>query len=141
MGGGGYLSTQRIINAYNQGIFPWYSHDEPILWWSPNPRLVLFPENLHISKSLQKTLRKQLFQVSFDTAFAKVIKACASPRSEETGTWLTSAMQTAYIRLHYEGYAHSVEAWQDNQLVGGLYGIAVGQLFFGESMFHTETDA
>lgn len=138
---GGCLSTQRIINAYSQGIFPWYSNDEPILWWSPDPRLVLYPENLHISKSLRKTLRKQHFHISFDTAFAKVIKACASPRLEETRTWLTSAMQTAYIRLHYEGYAHSVEAWHDNQLVGGLYGIAVGQVFFGESMFHTETDA
>lgn len=138
---GGCLSTQRIINAYSLGVFPWYSNDEPILWWSPDPRLVLYPENLHISKSLQKTLRKQYFQISFDTAFAKVIKACASPRLKETGTWLTSAMQAAYIRLHYAGYAHSVEAWHDNQLVGGLYGIAVGQVFFGESMFHTETDA
>ena len=138
---GGCLSTQRIINAYSLGIFPWYSNDDPILWWSPDPRLVIFPEKLHISKSLQKTLRKQIFQISFDTAFAEVIKACAAPRSQETGTWLTSDMQTAYIRLHQEGHAHSVEAWHNNKLVGGLYGIAVGQVFFGESMFHHKTDA
>ena len=138
---GGCLSTQRIINAYSLGIFPWYSNEDPILWWSPDPRLVIFPEKLHISKSLQKTLRKQHFQISFDTAFSEVIKACAAPRSLETGTWLTSEMQAAYIRLHHEGYAHSVEAWHDNQLVGGLYGIAVGQVFFGESMFHSKTDA
>ena len=138
---GGCLSTQRIINAYSQGIFPWYSDDDPILWWSPDPRLVLFPDKLHISTSLQKTLRRQDFQISFDTAFAEVIKACAAPRSKETGTWLTHDMQAAYIRLHQEGHAHSVEAWQNNKLVGGLYGIAVGQVFFGESMFHTKTDA
>ena len=138
---GGCLSTQRIINAYSLGIFPWYSNEDPILWWSPDPRLVIFPDKLHISKSLQKTLRKQHFQISFDTAFSEVIEACAAPRSQETGTWLTPEMQAAYIRLHKEGYAHSVEAWHDNQLVGGLYGIAVGQVFFGESMFHSKTDA
>lgn len=138
---GGCLSTQRIINAYSQGIFPWYSDADPILWWSPDPRLVLFPSHLHISKSLKKTLRKDTFQIRFDTAFQEVIKACAAPRSNETGTWLTAEMQAAYIRLHGEGYAHSVEAWHDNQLVGGLYGIAVGQVFFGESMFHHKTDA
>lgn len=138
---GGCLSTQRIINAYSQGIFPWYSNEDPILWWSPDPRLVIYPDKLHISKSLKKTLRKQIFQIKFDTSFPEVIKACATPRSHESGTWLTSEMQAAYIRLHNEGYAHSVEAWHDNQLVGGLYGIAVGQVFFGESMFHHKTDA
>jgi len=138
---GGCLSTQRIINAYSHGIFPWYSSEDPILWWSPDPRLVIFPGKLHISRSLQKTLHKQDFKISFDTAFTEVIKACAAPRSEEMGTWLTSEMQTAYIRLHEEGYAHSVEAWHNNKLVGGLYGIAVGQVFFGESMFHSKTDA
>ena len=138
---GGCLSTQRIINAYSQGIFPWYSNEDPILWWSPDPRLVIFPDKLHISKSLQKTLRKQHFQISFDTAFSRVIQACAAPRSNEAGTWLTPEMQSAYIRLHQEGHAHSVEAWHDNKLVGGLYGIAVGQVFFGESMFHRKTDA
>lgn len=138
---GGCLSTRRIINAYSQGIFPWYSNEDPILWWSPDPRLVIFPDKLHVSKSLKKTLRKQIFQIKFDTAFPEVIKACAAPRSYESGTWLTPEMQAAYIRLHNEGYAHSVEAWHDKQLVGGLYGVAVGQVFFGESMFHYKTDA
>lgn len=138
---GGCLSTKRIINAYTQGIFPWYSEGEPILWWSPNPRLVLLPDNLHISKSLKKTLRKQTFQISFDHAFAEVINACAAPRGNEEGTWLTQEMQAAYIRLHNEGHAHSIEVWHQERLVGGLYGIAIGQVFFGESMFHRKTDA
>lgn len=138
---GGCLSTQRLINAYTQGIFPWYSYGDPILWWSPDPRLVIFPENLHLSKSLQKTLRKQTFQVTFDTAFTQVIKACAAPRADESGTWLLPDMQQAYSRLHDEGHAHSVEAWYKGELVGGLYGIAIGQVFFGESMFHRKTDA
>ena len=138
---GGCLSTQRIINAYRQGIFPWYSDEDPILWWSPNPRLVVFPGQLHISKSLQKTQRKQTFQLSFDTAFADVIQACSMPRAQESGTWLLPEMQAAYIRLHEEGHAHSMEAWFQGELVGGLYGIAIGRVFFGESMFHTKTDA
>ncbi len=138
---GGCLSTQRIINAYRQGIFPWYSDEDPILWWSPNPRLVVFPDQLHISKSLQKTQRKQTFQLSFDTAFADVIQACSMPRAQESGTWLLPEMQAAYIRLHEEGHAHSMEAWFQGELVGGLYGIAIGRVFFGESMFHTKTDA
>jgi len=138
---GGCLSTQRIINAYRQGIFPWYSDEDPILWWSPNPRLVVFPDQLHVSKSLQKTQRKQTFQLSFDTAFADVIQACSMPRVQDSGTWLLPEMQAAYIRLHEEGHAHSMEAWFQGELVGGLYGIAIGQVFFGESMFHTKTDA
>ena len=138
---GGCLSTQRIINAYTQGIFPWYNNDDPILWWSPDPRLIIFPEKLHLSKSLKKTLRKQTFQITFNTAFTRVIKACAAPRSNEPGTWLLPDMQLAYCRLHKEGHAHSVEVWHDGKLVGGLYGIAVGQVFFGESMFHRKTDA
>ena len=138
---GGCLSTQRIINAYTQGIFPWYNNDDPILWWSPDPRLIIFPEKLHLSRSLKKTLRKQTFQITFDTAFTRVIKACAAPRSNEPGTWLLPDMQLAYCRLHKEGHAHSVEVWHDGKLVGGLYGIAVGQVFFGESMFHRKTDA
>lgn len=138
---GGCLSTQRIINAYTLGIFPWYSNDDPILWWSPDPRLVIFPEKLHLAKSLQKTLRKHVFQVTFDTAFSQVIKACAAPRSNESGTWLLPEMQQAYHRLHNQGYAHSVEAWHEGELVGGLYGIAIGQVFFGESMFHRQTNA
>ena len=138
---GGCLSTLRIINAYTQGIFPWYNNDDPILWWSPDPRLIIFPEKLHLSKSLKKTLRKQTFQITFNTAFTRVIKACAAPRSNEPGTWLLPDMQLAYCRLHKEGHAHSVEVWHDCKLVGGLYGIAVGQVFFGESMFHRKTDA
>jgi len=138
---GGCLSSQRIINAYTQGIFPWYSHDDPILWWSPDPRLVIFPEKLYLSRSLHKTLRKQTFQITFNTAFSQVIKACAAPRTDETGTWLLPEMQQAYCRLHDEGHAHSIETWHQGELVGGLYGIAVGQVFFGESMFYRKTDA
>lgn len=138
---GGCLSTQRLINAYTQGIFPWYSDNDPILWWSPDPRLIIFPEKLHLSKSLQKTLRKQTFTITFDIAFTQVIKACAAPRSDVVGTWLSPAMQQAYHRLHHEGHAHSIEAWYQEELVGGLYGIAIGQVFFGESMFHHKTDA
>jgi len=125
---GGCLSTQRIINAYRQGIFPWYSDEDPILWWSPNPRLVVFPDQLHVSKSLQKTQRKQTFQLSFDTAFADVIQACSMPRAQDSGTWLLPEMQAAYTRLHEEGHAHSMEAWFQGELVGGLYGIAIGQV-------------
>jgi len=138
---GGCLSPQRIMNAYRCGVFPWFNPGEPILWWSPNPRLVLFPDRLLISRSLGKTLRKQPFDIQFDTAFSDVVKACAMPRSEQGGTWITSEMQHAYNQLHDLGIAHSFEAWQDGELVGGLYGIAIGQVFFGESMFHFKTDA
>lgn len=138
---GGCLSTTRLINAYTQGIFPWYSEGQHILWWSPDPRLVVFPEQVYISKSLRKTLRKQVFQVTYDTAFSEVIQACAEPRADELGTWLLPEMQQAYKRLHKEGHAHSVEAWYQGELVGGLYGVAIGQVFFGESMFQRKTDA
>lgn len=138
---GGCLSPQRLINAYRHGVFPWFNPGEPILWWSPDPRLVLFPEHLNISRSLSKTLRKQLFQIRYDTAFHQVMLACAAPRDENGGTWITNEMQQAYLTLHQLGIAHSFEAWQDDQLVGGLYGIAIGQVFFGESMFHRKTDA
>lgn len=138
---GGCLSTERIINAYTQGIFPWFSDDDPILWWSPDPRLIIFPDKLYLSKSLQKTLRKQTFQITFDTAFAEVIKACAAPRNDESGTWLLAEMQQAYNQLHKQGHAHSIEAWHQGELVGGLYGITIGHVFFGESMFHRKTDA
>ncbi|MDC9727827.1 MAG: leucyl/phenylalanyl-tRNA--protein transferase [Methyloprofundus sp.] len=138
---GGCLSSTRLLSAYRNGIFPWYSEDDPILWWSPDPRLVIFPNQLHISKSLQKTIRKQPFTLSFDKAFADVIAACSNPRADGLGTWLSPEMQNAYIQLHQQGHAHSIEAWADNQLVGGLYGIAIGRVFFGESMFHTQTDA
>lgn len=138
---GGCLSEQRLLNAYRRGIFPWYNAGEPILWWSPNPRLVLFPEKLVISRSLRKTLRKNIFAVTFDRAFTEVVAACANPRKDAAGTWITTEIHQAYSRLHRAGYAHSVEAWLDDELVGGLYGVALGQVFFGESMFHTRTDA
>ncbi len=138
---GGCLSSQRIINAYQQGIFPWYSSGEPILWWSPNPRLVLFPKNLKISRSLKKTIRKGNFQVTYDQAFSQVMQHCAAPRKKEYGTWITEEIYQAYTQLHQQGFAHSCEVWFDNELVGGLYGISIGQVFFGESMFHKKTDA
>lgn len=138
---GGCLSQHRLLNAYRHGIFPWYNPGEPILWWSPDPRLILFPDKLVISRSLHKTLRKNIFSVTFDRAFNDVIAACADPRKDAAGTWITEEINAAYNQLHQAGFAHSVEAWLDDELVGGLYGVAIGQVFFGESMFHTRTDA
>jgi leucyl/phenylalanyl-tRNA--protein transferase len=138
---GGCLSEKRLLNAYRHGIFPWYNPDEPILWWSPDPRLVLFPDKLIVSRSLRKTLRKNIFSVTFDQAFSDVITACAEPRQESSGTWITEDINQAYNVLHQRGFAHSAEAWLDGELVGGLYGVAIGRVFFGESMFHTKTDA
>ncbi|MGR8929356.1 MAG: leucyl/phenylalanyl-tRNA--protein transferase [Gammaproteobacteria bacterium] len=138
---GGCLSPQRILNAYRHGIFPWFNPGDPLLWWSPNPRLVLFPDHLNISGSLAKTLRKKPFEIRYDTAFNDVIEACAEPRRQNGGTWITNEMKSAYQHLHSIGVAHSFEAWQDDCLVGGLYGLAIGQIFFGESMFHRVTDA
>lgn len=138
---GGDLSSQRLIAAYQQGIFPWYETGQPILWWCPDPRTVLFPEELKISRSLSKTLRQKRFTITFDRAFEQVIRCCAAPRKNAQGTWITEAIITAFCRLHHEGFAHSVEAWQDKQLVGGLYGISMGKIFFGESMFARQTDA
>ncbi|WP_348758670.1 leucyl/phenylalanyl-tRNA--protein transferase [Candidatus Methylocalor cossyra] len=138
---GGCLSPRRLQNAYRQGIFPWFGENEPILWWSPDPRLVLPPEQLKISRSLRKRLKRGEFQFSFDRCFDRVIEACAEPRPAALGTWITPAMRRAYIELHALGLAHSFEAWQGDALVGGLYGVALGQLFFGESMFHRVTDA
>lgn len=138
---GGCLSQSRLLNAYRHGVFPWYNPGEPILWWSPDPRLILFPDQLVISRSLRKTLRKAIFSVTFDQAFNEVITACADPRKDSTGTWITTAVNSAYNQLHKAGFAHSVETWQGDKLVGGLYGVALGQVFFGESMFHTQTDA
>lgn len=138
---GGCLSPQRLLNAYRHGAFPWFNPGEPILWWSPDPRLVLFPERLKISRSLQKTLRQQRYSLACDRAFETVISACSAPRSHQTGTWITQDMKHAYLALHRLGVAHSVEAWLDGELVGGLYGIAIGRVFFGESMFHRATDA
>lgn len=138
---GGCLSAIRLINAYKNGIFPWFNPGEMILWWSPNPRLVLFPEHLRISRSLAKTIRKQKFAITVDQVFSEVIRACAKPRDYADGTWIGTEMQQAYILLHHQGYAHSIEAWSGNELVGGLYGVALGKVFFGEAMFHTQTDA
>ncbi|KEA63883.1 Leucyl/phenylalanyl-tRNA--protein transferase [Marinobacterium lacunae] len=138
---GGDLRPDRILAAYRNGIFPWFNDDEPILWWSPDPRCVLIPSELHISRSLRKTLRKQHYSVTFDTAFAEVIAACAAPRTYSAGTWISPRMQNAYLELHRLGHGHSVEVWMEDQLVGGLYGLAIGGVFFGESMFSTRTDA
>lgn len=137
---GGDLSPERLLAAYRRGIFPWFSEGQPILWWSPDPRAVLFPDEFHASRSLRRTLRKNRFTVSVDRAFDAVIAACAD-RGEATGTWITAGMSAAYRRLHATGHAHSVETWHDGQLVGGLYGVGIGRVFFGESMFSREADA
>ncbi len=138
---GGDLQPERLLAAYRHGCFPWYQEGQPLLWWSPDPRTVLFPDELHVSRSLRKRMRHGDYQVTFDKAFAEVIQGCAGPRSYADGTWITTPMQDAYIRLHEMGVAHSVEVWQQGQLVGGLYGLAMGELFFGESMFSRATDA
>jgi leucyl/phenylalanyl-tRNA--protein transferase len=139
---GGDLTSQRLVRAYSNGIFPWYSPGEPVLWWSPDPRMVLFPAEFRISRSLRKTLRKRRYQVRLDTRFKAVIQACArTPRQDQAGTWITPEIQAAYVRLHELGYAHSVETWIDDQLAGGLYGIAIGKMFYGESMFAHVADA
>lgn len=138
---GGGLEPERLLNAYRHGIFPWYSEGQPILWWSPDPRTVLFPEQLKVSRSLRKTLRQRRFDVSLDTDFAGVIRGCAEPRRDEPGTWITTEIRQAYEHLHGMGLAHSVETWQNGHLVGGLYGVALGRAFFGESMFSRISDA
>ncbi len=140
---GGDLRPQRLLAAYRQGIFPWYNEGQPILWWSPDPRAVLFPARLHVTRSLRKTLRAGKFRVTFDQRFREVMLACAGPRPQHPGggTWITPAMVEAYTELHRQGYAHSVEAWQVERLAGGLYGVALGAAFFGESMFSHVPDA
>jgi leucyl/phenylalanyl-tRNA--protein transferase len=138
---GGDLSPERLVAAYKQGVFPWFSQEDPILWWSPNPRCVLFPEKVHISRSMRKHLKKGCYRVTFDEAFIQVIQACASTREETTGTWISPEMQEAYIELHQQGIAHSVEVWENEQLIGGLYGLGIGKLFFGESMFSFRASA
>jgi len=138
---GGCLSAKRLQNAYRHGIFPWFGENEPILWWSPDPRLILWPEHVRVSRSLGKRLKRGEFRFSFDTGFERVLDACARPRSPSAGTWITPEMKRAYVELHRLGLAHSFEAWKDDDLVGGLYGVAMGQVFFGESMFHDATDA
>jgi leucyl/phenylalanyl-tRNA---protein transferase len=138
---GGDLRPERLIQAYRHGCFPWFQDGQPILWWSPDPRTVLLPNNLHVSRSLAKVMRQGRYRVTFDQAFAEVIRACAAPRSYAAETWITSPMQDAYLELHQRGIAHSVEVWRDDLLVGGLYGLAMGQLFFGESMFSRADNA
>ena len=139
---GGDLTHERLILAYANGIFPWYSKGEPILWWSPNPRMILLPQNIKISKSLDQTIRLNKYTTTFDNAFEEVIKSCkTAPRPGQTGTWITAEMQEAYIALHKLGFAHSVETWQNEELVGGLYGVSLGRAFFGESMFFKSRDA
>jgi len=138
---GGCLSVQRLLNAYRHGIFPWYNDNEPILWWSPDPRLVIVPGQEKISRSLKKTRRKGIYRVTFDQCFAEVMAACAAPRKDTDETWITEEILEAYKRLHQHHIAHSVEVWNGDALAGGLYGVAIGQVFFGESMFHRQTDA
>ena len=138
---GGDLSPSRLLRAYRQGIFPWSSSDQPILWWSPDPRTVLRPPQLKVSRSLRRTLKRNVFSVTADVAFRRVIQGCAESRGSDTATWLTRDMVEAYCRLHKMGYAHSVESWFDGELVGGLYGLNLGKVFFGESMFTRRNDA
>jgi leucyl/phenylalanyl-tRNA--protein transferase len=138
---GADLSVPRLVQAYRRGIFPWYSDDQPILWWSPDPRMVLYPGELKVSRSLGKRLRRRDYRVTADTAFAQVIRACSQPRADDAGTWITEAMVEAYCALHRAGHAHSVETWMDGDLAGGLYGVALGRAFFGESMFTLRPDA
>jgi leucyl/phenylalanyl-tRNA--protein transferase len=138
---GGDLTAERLITAYKKGIFPWYNPGEPILWWSPDPRCVLFPKRYIAKRSLLKSIRKQQFQFSYDQDFETVIQKCAAPRARESGTWITKDMMDAYINLYHLGHAHSIETWKEGELVGGLYGIALGTMFFGESMFSQVNDA
>jgi len=138
---GGDLSPQRLLAAYKKGIFPWFSDDQPIMWWSPNPRAILKLDDFKISRSLKKTLNKKHFHVTFDTAFEEVINECSHTRKDGFGTWITTDMMHAYSELHNLGYAHSVECWHEQKLVGGLYGLSLGHAFFGESMFTRKTDA
>lgn len=139
---GGDLSVERLKLAYSKGIFPWYEEGMPVLWWSPDPRMVLFPDKMIVSHSLRQTLKKDLFTITYDTCFEEVVEQCSStPRAVQEGTWITGDMKNAYNKLHKAGYAHSAETWHNGQLVGGLYGVALGRAFFGESMFHRMTNA
>lgn len=138
---GGDLHARRLLEAYRHGIFPWFSSGQPILWWSPAPRMVLYPAELHVSRSLRKTLRQCRYDISVDQAFERVIRGCAAPRDGVPGTWLLPQMIDSYVELHDAGYAHSFEVWEGGELVGGLYGLALGQAFFGESMFSRRHDA
>lgn len=139
---GGTLTPQRLLSAYTQGIFPWFSPGEPVLWWSPDPRMVLFPHELKLARSLRKVIQQQPFELRLNTQFAAVMQACAAtPRPGQSGSWITDEMIAAYSQLHALGYAHSMEAWQDGELVGGCYGVKIGRMFYGESMFHHVSNA
>lgn len=138
---GGDLSTERLLYAYRSGIFPWYEDGQPLLWWSPDPRCVMQADDLHISRRLRRELRKSTAEVRFNTVFRDVIRACAAPRRSQQGTWITAQMIEAFERLHAEGWAHSIEVWRNDRLTGGLYGLAIGRAFFGESMFSGEPNA
>jgi len=138
---GGQLEPEVLLSAYSQGIFPWFDDDQPILWWSPNPRMIIEIDSFKASRSVRKLIRRGEFSFSLDTAFEQVIEDCAAPRRDDNGTWITHEMRHAYLRLHHLGFAHSVEVWQESELVGGLYGVAIGSQFFGESMFSKTSNA
>jgi len=139
---GGDLSVERLLNAYSSGIFPWFNQKDPILWWSPNPRPIIIPGKMRMTKSLAKLIKSNVFSLSIDKSFEAVIEACAKTlREGKAGTWITTEMKNAYVSLHKMGFCHSAEAWKDGKLVGGLYGVALGKAFFGESMFHSESNA
>jgi len=138
---GGGLQVERLLRAYRVGIFPWYTPGQPILWWSPAPRCVIFPDRVHLSKRTRRRYNSKNYHLTIDVAFAEVIRACAGPRRDESGTWITADMQEAYCQLHRLGHAHSLEVWEGDALAGGIYGLAVGSVFFGESMFSCKTDA
>jgi leucyl/phenylalanyl-tRNA--protein transferase len=138
---GGDLSPERLLDAYAHGIFPWFNEDDPVLWWSPDPRMILIPRELHISRSLRRVLRAGEFAVTFDRAFDAVVEGCAAPRRDQDGTWITGDMRDAYTRLADLGFAHSIEVWAGDELAGGLYGVALGRIFYGESMFSRRTNA
>ena len=138
---GGDLQPARLLAAYYEGIFPWFNADDPILWWSPDPRAVFVPGSIKISRSMRKFLKKQNWKYTINHSFERVIQGCSQPRSKQDGTWITNDIQSAYLALHEQGHAHSVEVWQDDELIGGLYGLVIGQVFSGESMFHTQTNA
>jgi leucyl/phenylalanyl-tRNA--protein transferase len=138
---GGSLAPYRLLEAYRHGIFPWFNDGDPVLWWSPDPRMVLFPDEIRISRSLRKILRGNRYEIRADTVFEPVMRACAAPRKGQAGTWIGEEMIAAYVRLHRMGLAHSVEAWREGELAGGLYGVAIGRMFYGESMFSRKHDA
>jgi len=138
---GGDLSPERLLDAYARGIFPWFNEDDPVLWWSPDPRMVLFPRELHVSRTLRRTIRAGQFAVTLDRAFEAVVEGCAAPRPNQDGTWITEDMRSAYSRLAELGFGHSVETWEGGELVGGLYGVALGRIFYGESMFSRRSNA